>query len=240
MRHYTHVHEALSTREWVITHTWMSHKYKWIQLDGLSPTPHRIITQTRRVMCYKRMRTNMSHCATLMHESRHKYERASSHTWTNHTRERIMSSDGTHINESHLHSCLVWIVEDMLRSLSFVVGQCMYMNESWRIYRWKIPVKKMRLTYLHMHVIFGRLVCPTQEWVMPHEKKRHVANMNASCHPRDCHEYGRDAWDVRMRRVTRVGGASHTRKCSMSHTWMGHATRMDENWHTHRWVVSHV
>ena len=123
MSHCTHLNElcrgckwvkldaSLYTRAWGIIHTWMSHDthvnesyniYKWIQLDVFSPTPDRIITHTRRIMCYKRMPTNMSHCATLMHESRHKYERASSHTWTNHTRERVMSSDDRHINESQM------------------------------------------------------------------------------------------------------------------------------------------
>jgi len=84
----------------------------------------------------------------------------------------------------------------------------------------------------------------TYEWVMSHVWMSHVTHMNVSFYTpqtirrqwRDTHTHTHthtdDPW--------RVNPDYHTRKWVTSHVWMGHVTHLNESCHTSEWVMSHI
>ena len=74
----------------------------------------------------------------------------------------------------------------------------------------------------------------TYQWVMSHINESchismsHVTNMNESCH-------------ISMSHVTYQWVMSHTKSPdSRCHIFMSHVTLIDESFHTHEWVMSHI
>ena len=152
----------------------------------------------------------------VMNESCHTHKRHMSHTETSHVTHRHSSC--------HEREWAMWH-----REISFVTPVRLHDNASSLL---GASVKRSMHASSMSHVIHIHGSIRTQNWVMTHQKKRHVTHWNVSRH-------------TEINYVTRVytNESSHAEKYVMSYTqvfFASHVTHRNETWHTQERVMVHT